>query len=148
MIINNNNRDIWQFGEQYIDGDTGKDATSEEIVIFKQKVEEQRLVGAKMEKIHLQKEKEWHLKYDSLIWDFFEYEELGMDKEDLLHLDDEYLAYHLATYLFDRASGYGFEQLQTRHPNDWEKELDEIKQKFPDHWERALENYKCRNHDT
>ena len=150
MIIGD--KDIWQFGDEYIDSNTGESATAEEIVIFKKWADEQKIRGEENKKIRLQEEKDWHLKYDPLIRKFFEYDEYEEDdiQEDLSHMDDNYLAYQLATCMFDRTSGFNY--FREQHPDDWESLLNkmclDIKEIFPDHWEQALDNFKNRHHDT
>ena len=110
MIIGD--KDIWQFGEQYIDAITGKDAMPDEIIIFKQTVEEDKITRNEAENNRLQEVKEWHLKYDPLIMKFFE-----IENKDDIYWDDWHLSYNLATSLFD---------------SDGEL-LEKIKQTFPDH---------------
>lgn len=147
-------KDIWQFGNEYINVNTGEPATQEEISIFEDSITKQKVIAAEEKEIRLQREKEWHEKYDNLIRDFFEYEEMGYEEEEikviLKSYDDDRLAYALATQMFDLTSGFNY--FQEQHPDDWEGQLDqvclEVKQSFPDHWEQALENFKNGWHDT
>jgi len=143
------NKDIWQFGGQYIDSNTGLEATPEEVATFRKRAlldDEGQVIRAEQIEKSLQIEKDWHERYDSSIRNFFEYDE----DEELRYYDDDQLAYDLATRMFDLTSGFNY--FKKQHPDDWERQLDqvchEVKETFPDHWKQALENFKNRCHDT
>lgn len=128
-----NNKDIWQFGNQHIDANTGKPATKEEIAIFNKQfgtTEERKEFAESSKRERQDADKKWHLKYDSLVQKFRE-----LDDEELesyvAGMNDEHLCYDLATALFDN-----------------EDVLGKIKEIFPDHWEKALKWYKDGYHDT
>ena len=129
------NRDIWQFGEQYIDADTGDEATTEEIAIFKKQVKQNKEMAAEREYIRQREKEEWCLKYHPLIRKFWEYGDTEQEEEEFQeyveNYDNDDLTYSLATALFDN-----------------EDRLEEIKQVFPDHWEKALKWYRDGYHDT
>ena len=127
-------KDIWQFGDQYIDSNTGNLATPEEISIFNNyfgTTEERGEAAVQWEKDRQEEDKMWHLKYDPIMQKFW-----GWDDEDLSSyakgMNDEHLTYSLATSIFDNQGIVS----------------NKMKQAFPDHWEEALKWYKNGYHDT
>jgi hypothetical protein len=136
MIIGN--KDIWQFGRQYIDIRTGKSATRCEIKTFLQEMKKQKAIREEWQRAEAEERKQWHAEYDPLIRKFFDF----ADNEVCPHFhDDDDLCYALATFFYDNSD--------IKPPFDPEPDaLNEVKETFPKHWERALEMYRNGEHDT
>ena len=164
------NKDICQFGEQYIDIDTGQPATEEEISLFWVKIEEDRKLMDEISSVQKEKDKkeskEWHAKYDPSMKEFFNEED---DPDWEPYGDEDDLIYALSTVLFDHSAVLGItteQEIKERRDEiaqwfpgtsedsilknirDFDEILEEMKKAFPDYWEEALEGYKDGSHDT
>ena len=148
-------RIIWKFGQEYICIEDGSPATEQEVSDFAEKQKQTKIASESSRKIAEEERKQWQEKYTKTILDYFEIYE----KEDIGHWDDEWLAYRLATNIFDSVPDDYYYEEDTRDKKDVFKELSEhddrfssflgeMRKTFPDHYDMAIEYFLSGWHDT